>query len=58
MKSRFLPQLNYSNAIATIALFVALGGAAVAAGLPRHSVGAAQLKQGAVTSAANWRAAR
>jgi hypothetical protein len=52
MKSRFLPKLNYSNTIATVALFVALGGAAVAAGLPRHSVGAKQLKRGAVTAAA------
>jgi hypothetical protein len=50
MKSR-LPQLSYSNVIATIALFIALGGAAVAAGLPRNSVGANQLKRGAVTAA-------
>jgi hypothetical protein len=45
-------RLTYSNTIATLALFVALGGAAVAAGLPRHSVGAKQLKRGAVTTAA------
>lgn len=45
------PKLNYANVIATIALFVALGGAAVAAGLPRNSVGANQLKRGAVTPA-------
>ncbi len=51
MKSRLLPKLNFSNAIAMIALFVALGGAAVAAGLPRNSVGANQLKRGAVTAA-------
>jgi hypothetical protein len=50
MKSR-LPQLSYSNVIATIALFIALGGAAVAAGIPRNSVGANQLKRGAVTAA-------
>jgi hypothetical protein len=50
--SRLRPKLNYSNVIATIALFVALGGAAVAAGLPKHSVGATQLKRGAVTTAA------
>jgi hypothetical protein len=50
--SRIRPKLNYSNVIATIALFVALGGAAVAAGLPKHSVGAKQLKRGAVTTAA------
>jgi hypothetical protein len=46
------PKLNYSNVIATLALFVALGGAAVAAGLPKHSVGPKQLKRGAVTAAA------
>ncbi|HEY3491702.1 MAG TPA: hypothetical protein VGK43_02045 [Solirubrobacterales bacterium] len=45
------PKLNYANVIATIALFVALGGAAVAAGLPRNSVGQNQLKRGAVTPA-------
>ena len=44
------PQLNYANVIATIALFVALGGAAVAAGLPKNSVGTKQLKPGAVTT--------
>jgi len=46
------PQLNYANVIATIALFVALGGAAIAAGLPKNSVGAKQLKKGAVTTKA------
>lgn len=45
------PKLNYANVIATIALFVALGGAAVAAGLPKNSVGPKQLKRGAVTAA-------
>jgi hypothetical protein len=45
------PQLNYANVIATIALFVALGGAAIAAGLPKNSVGTKQLKRGAVTAA-------
>jgi hypothetical protein len=44
------PKLNYANVIATIALFVALGGAAVAAGLPKNSVGPNQLKRGAVTA--------
>jgi hypothetical protein len=57
MKSSFRPKLSYSNVIASIALFVALGGAAVAAGLPRHSVGAKQLKRGAVTTAALKKAA-
>ena len=45
------PQLSYANVIATIALFVALGGAAVAAGLPKNSVGTNQLKRGAVSAA-------
>jgi hypothetical protein len=45
------PKLNYANVIATIALFVALGGAAVAAGLPKNSVGTKQLKRGVVTAA-------
>lgn len=44
-------RITYSNVIATIALFVALGGAAVAANLPRNSVGPKQLKRGAVTAA-------
>jgi len=57
MNSRFRPQLTYSNAIATVALFVALGGAAVAAGLPKGSVGTRQLKRGAVTTAAIRKAA-
>lgn len=51
------PKLNYSNVIATLALFIALGGAAIAAGLPRHSVGAQQLKRGAVTMRALRRGA-
>ncbi len=51
------PKLSYSNVIATIALFVALGGAAVAAGLPKKSVGAKQLKPGAVTTKALHRKA-
>jgi hypothetical protein len=54
-RSKFMriprPKLNYANVIATIALFVALGGAAVAAGLPKNSVGSKQLKRGAVTPA-------
>lgn len=44
-------RLTYSNVIGTMALFIALGGVAVAAGLPRNSVGANQLKRGAVTAA-------
>lgn len=51
MKARLRSKLNYGNVIATIALFVALSGVAVAAGLPKNSVGPKQLKRGAVNSA-------
>jgi hypothetical protein len=45
-------RLTYANVIATVALFVALGGGAYAATrLPAKSVGTAQLKKGAVTRA-------
>lgn len=44
-------RVSYSNVIATMALFIALGGVAVAAGLPKNSVGTKQLKRGAVTAA-------
>jgi hypothetical protein len=43
--------------IASIALFVAFSGIAVAAGLPKNSVGANQIKRGAVTAAKIKRAA-
>jgi hypothetical protein len=49
---RFRPRLTYANVIASVALFVALGGSAVAAGLAKNSVGPNQLKKGAVTAAA------
>ena len=49
MIPRVRKKLTYSNVIACLALFVALGGVAVAAGLPKNSVGAKQLKNGAVT---------
>jgi hypothetical protein len=51
MISRLRSKLNYSNVIASIALFVAFSGIAVAAGLPKNSVGANQIKRGAVTAA-------
>ena len=54
---RFRPRLTYANVIASLALFVALGGSAVAAGLAKNSVGPNQLKKGAVT-AAKHRASR
>jgi len=42
-------QLSYANVVASIALFVALGGGAYAAiSLPRNSVGAKQIKKNAV----------
>lgn len=48
---RLRQQLTYSNVTASIALFVALSGVAVAtATLPRNSVGTNQLKHGAVTT--------
>jgi hypothetical protein len=50
MISRLRPRLTYSNAIASLALVVALGGTAAAVVLPRNSVGPKQLKRGAVTS--------
>ncbi len=44
-------RLTYANVIATIALFIAVGGSAYAAtALPPNSVGTAQLKNGAVTN--------
>jgi hypothetical protein len=43
-------KLSFSNLTAGLALFVALGGAAVAAGLPNNSVGTKKLKNGAVTT--------
>jgi hypothetical protein len=51
MISAVRQRLSYSNVIATMALFIALGGVAVAAGLPKNSVGPKQLKRGAVTAA-------
>jgi hypothetical protein len=45
------PHLTYANVVATLALFIALGGGAFAAGvIPVNSVGSKQLKKSAVTS--------
>src|SRR4051795_3016462 len=50
MLQRLVDRLTYSNVVATVALFVALGGGAYAAfRLPRNSVGTAQLRNNAVT---------
>ncbi|MGV1047432.1 MAG: hypothetical protein ACOYD4_02750 [Solirubrobacterales bacterium] len=47
---KIVPRLTYANVIASIALFVALGGASYAAfKLPRNSVGTKQLQKNAVT---------
>lgn len=52
MLGRFFGRLTYANVTATIALFVALGGASYAAvALPANSVGTRQLRSGAVTPA-------
>jgi hypothetical protein len=49
---RLRPQLSYANVIATLALFLALAGGAVAAShLGKNSVGSKQLKKNAVTTA-------
>jgi hypothetical protein len=48
---RLKERLTYGNVVATIALFVALGGSSYAAiTLPRNSVGANQIRTGAVRS--------
>jgi uncharacterized low-complexity protein len=48
--ARILDKLTYANVVATLALFVALGGASYAATqLPKNSVGPKQLKKNAVT---------
>jgi hypothetical protein len=45
-------QLNYANVMATLAVFIALGGGALAAlRIPANSIGTKQLQRGAVTGA-------
>lgn len=44
-------RLSFANIMSAVAVFIALGGIAVAAGLPKKSVGAKQLKGNAVTTA-------
>jgi hypothetical protein len=52
MVNKLRGRLTYANVMATIALFVALGGTSVAAvSLKRNSVGSAQIKNGSVVSA-------
>jgi hypothetical protein len=50
MLNKLRGRLTYANVMATIAVFVALGGTSVAAvSLKRNSVGSAQIKNGSVT---------
>jgi hypothetical protein len=42
--------LSFSNVMSALAVFIALGGTAIAVGLRRNSVGSPQLKQGSVRS--------
>jgi len=48
---RLRPQLTYANVISTLCLFLLLGGGAAFAAtqLPKNSVGAKQIKKGAIT---------
>jgi hypothetical protein len=41
-------RLSYGNVVSSLALFIALGGTSYALSLPRNSVGAAQIRGGAV----------
>lgn len=50
MKAAVRKRLSYGNVVATIALFAALSGVAVAATLPKNSVGPNQIKRGAVNA--------
>jgi hypothetical protein len=51
MIHRIRARMTYANVMATIAVFVALGGSSYAAiKLPRNSVGASQIRSGAVRS--------
>lgn len=52
MLQRVRSRLSYANVVATLALFIALGGVSYAAVvLPANSVGTKQIKSGAVTGA-------
>jgi hypothetical protein len=42
--------LTFSNVMSVLAVFIALGGTAIAVGVGRNSIGSSQLKQGAVRS--------
>jgi hypothetical protein len=49
---RLRPRITYANVMATLAMFIALGGGAYAVTVPRNSVGTAQLKKSAVNARA------
>ncbi len=50
--NRLRAKLTYANVVSTLCLFLLLGGAAYAASqLPKNSVGAKQIKRGAITPA-------
>src|SRR3954452_24831633 len=49
---RLRPRITYANVMATLAMFIALGGGANAVTVPRNSVGSAQLKKNAVNARA------
>ena len=51
MLRRARSRLTYANVMSSIAVFMAMGGVAWAATLPKNSVGTAQLKSNSVTSA-------
>jgi hypothetical protein len=50
MLKRLRGRITYANVMSTVAVFMAMGGVAWAAALPKNSVGTAQLKKNAVTS--------
>ena len=51
MRRRITDRLTYANVVATLALFIALGGSSYAAlNLPKNSVGSKQIRTGAVGS--------
>src|ERR1700712_5725601 len=60
MRQRISAHLTYANVVATLCLFLVLGGGAAFAAtqLPRNSVGTAQLRAGAVTAGKISRKAR
>jgi hypothetical protein len=59
MMSRLVSKLTYANVMATIAVFVALGGVGYAATrLPKNSVGTKQIRRAAVTPAKLSKAAK